>query len=213
MSPRTSHQFKEIRESRKSQIMDTALELFAREGYAHCTIAMIAKKAGISKGLLYNYFESKEQLLNEILESGLTEIWELLDPDKDGDLSAEELKNFIHIVFRLMRDKRDYWLVYFGLLMQPKVMEQIVRRPVVKNIEAYFQILMNYFKKQGYENPLLEVTMLSALIEGLGVLMIYTKDVVEIPDTLMDQFEERVINLINNRQEGQIFSSSQKNEK
>jgi len=200
MTPRSSHQFKEIRENRKAQIMETALRLFSIEGYAHCTISMIAREAGISKGLLYNYFESKEVLLNEILEQGLNEIWELFDINKDGDLTTEELEYFIRTTFKLMRKKRDYWIIYFGLLMQPRVMEQVVRRPSVKNMESYFGILLNYFEKRGFENPLLEVTVLSALIEGMGILMIYTRSVAEMPNELLDQFEERVIMQIKNRQ-------------
>ncbi len=63
MSPRTQEQFEEMRESRRQQIMDAALELFAQEGYSHCSISQLAGHAGISKGLMYNYFESKEALL------------------------------------------------------------------------------------------------------------------------------------------------------
>jgi len=199
MTPRSSHQFREIRENRKAQIMNTALVLFSREGYAHCTISMISREAGISKGLLYNYFDSKEHLLNEILEQGLNEIWELFDLNKDGDLTTEELEYFIRTTFKLMRDKRDYWIIYFGLLMQPKVMEQVIRRPAIKNIESYFGLLYTYFTTKGFENPLLEVMNLAALIEGMGIIMIYTNSVIDMPDELLHQFEERVIKQIKNR--------------
>ncbi len=198
MGPRTSHQFREIRENRKGQIMQTALELFSREGYTHSTISMIAREAGISKGLIYNYFDSKEQLLNEILETGMNEIWELFDLNKDGDLTTEELEYFIRTTFRMMREKRDYYMIFFGLMMQPNVLEQVIRKPAIKGLEAYFSILHRYFEKRGFENPLLEITMLAALIEGMGLLMIYTRSYTDIPDELMDQFEQRVINLIKN---------------
>ena len=68
MSPRSQQQFKEMRESRKQQIMDAALELFAREGYSHCSISKLAAHAGISKGLMYNYFDSKEDLFFAVFE-------------------------------------------------------------------------------------------------------------------------------------------------
>ena len=66
MSPRTEEQFEEIRESKKNLIQEVALELFATRGYHSTSISMIAKEADISKGLLYNYFESKEELLNSM---------------------------------------------------------------------------------------------------------------------------------------------------
>jgi AcrR family transcriptional regulator len=59
MSPRTQAQFTEMRETRRLQIMEAALELFATDGYGHCTISRLAAHAGISKGLMYNYFSSK----------------------------------------------------------------------------------------------------------------------------------------------------------
>ena len=55
MAPRTEQQFEEIRESKKKLILETALELFASEGFHTTPISRIASEAGISKGLLYNY--------------------------------------------------------------------------------------------------------------------------------------------------------------
>jgi len=65
--PRTEKQFEEIREFRKAMIMDVALELFANEGYYPTSISKIASKAGISKGLMYNYFKSKEVLITVMI--------------------------------------------------------------------------------------------------------------------------------------------------
>ena len=53
----------------KSEIMQTAEELFAEEGYYSVTMEMIAKESEYSKGSLYNYFESKDVLLFEILNA------------------------------------------------------------------------------------------------------------------------------------------------
>ncbi len=89
MSPRTPKQFEKIRHDRRKSIMDTALEVFSENGYANASISMIAKKAGISKGLMYNYFKSKEELLSTIVLDGLNEMFELLDPNKDGVLTKE----------------------------------------------------------------------------------------------------------------------------
>ena len=58
--------------------MDVALEHFANEGYHATTINHIAKHAGISKGLMYNYFESKEALLKAIIHKSVTEVLTIL---------------------------------------------------------------------------------------------------------------------------------------
>ena len=56
-------------------IMDVALEHFANNGFHAQPSAILARHAGISKGLMYNYFKSKEELLGEIINRSITEIY------------------------------------------------------------------------------------------------------------------------------------------
>ena len=95
MSPRTPQQFREIREEKMTLIMDVALEHFSNIGFHATTINHIAKHAGISKGLLYNYFKSKEDLLAAILNRSLTDIYNDFDSDHDGTLTGDEFERFI----------------------------------------------------------------------------------------------------------------------
>lgn len=53
----------QIHETRKKQILEAATELFDTQGYANTKISDITEKAGISKGLVYRYFKSKEDIL------------------------------------------------------------------------------------------------------------------------------------------------------
>jgi AcrR family transcriptional regulator len=76
MSSRTPKQFEEFRKDQKKTILETALEQFAINGYESTSISMIANKAGVSKGFMYNYFVSKEELLTTILVEGLKEMVE-----------------------------------------------------------------------------------------------------------------------------------------
>jgi AcrR family transcriptional regulator len=52
------------KEERREQILDAALRIFAQKGFVGASIRDIAKEVGVTEGLLYHYFESKEQLLN-----------------------------------------------------------------------------------------------------------------------------------------------------
>lgn len=56
-------------EDRREQIIDAALRVFAQKGYSNATNKDIAREAGITPGLIYYYFESKEALLYAILEA------------------------------------------------------------------------------------------------------------------------------------------------
>lgn len=62
---------KEQKERRKQEIMQAALELFVSKGYAATKVTDIAKRANISTGLMFHYFESKENLYEELVRMGL----------------------------------------------------------------------------------------------------------------------------------------------
>ena len=195
MSPRSQEQFEEMRESRRQQIMNAALELFAIEGYGHCSISNLAKHAGISKGLMYNYFDSKEALLAAIIEDGLNVIMDLFDPDHDGVLQSEELVEFIRKVFAAMRSNQEFWILFVSVILQPGVRELLKDKPIISYMEQFTGMLMAYFEKRGFEDPYLEVVTLSALIEGLGVLLIYAYPAMTIPDETIQKYENRIIDM------------------
>lgn len=51
-------------EERREQILDAALRVFSQKGYAGASIRDIAREVGVTEGLLYHYFESKEKLMH-----------------------------------------------------------------------------------------------------------------------------------------------------
>lgn len=55
-------------EDRREQIIEAALRVFARKGFNGATNKDVAKEAGITPGLIYHYFESKEELLKAALD-------------------------------------------------------------------------------------------------------------------------------------------------
>lgn len=56
-------------EDRREQIIDAAMRVFAQKGFASATNRDVAREAGITTGLIYYYFESKEALLKAVLEA------------------------------------------------------------------------------------------------------------------------------------------------
>jgi AcrR family transcriptional regulator len=59
---------------RRRQILDAAVRVFARQGFHSCRVADIADEAGVAYGLVYHYFSSKDQVMNELF----IERWSLL---------------------------------------------------------------------------------------------------------------------------------------
>jgi AcrR family transcriptional regulator len=56
-----------ITEQRKQQILEAALTVFSRKGYGEATVPDIAIEAGIAVGTIYNYYQSKRDLLDSLL--------------------------------------------------------------------------------------------------------------------------------------------------
>ena len=59
---------------RRRQILDAAIRVFARQGFNSCRVSDIADEAGVAYGLVYHYFRSKDEVMNELF----TERWSLL---------------------------------------------------------------------------------------------------------------------------------------
>ena len=59
---------------RRRQILDAAIRVFARQGFNACRVSDIAREANVAYGLVYHYFDSKDQVLNELF----VERWSLL---------------------------------------------------------------------------------------------------------------------------------------
>jgi AcrR family transcriptional regulator len=168
MSPRTEAQYEEIRKSRKKQIMESALEVFASEGYHRASISKISAHAGISKGLLYNYFTSKEELLMEVLMEGTNRIREIFRKIQDELDTPEELKIFIRGSMDLMRRDPHYYKTYFTVLFQPEAY-QAVKENYEKVVGSLMEDIAFYFQKKGDKYPVEKAFVLGALLDGIGL--------------------------------------------
>lgn len=86
----------EEKEKRRQEIIEKSIDLFVRRGYYGTTIADIAKAVGMSVGLLFHYFESKEKLYEEIVRVGLEATKSVMTRDKsDPIIFFTEVAEFI----------------------------------------------------------------------------------------------------------------------
>jgi AcrR family transcriptional regulator len=73
LAPLNDEQLHQIRDERREQIKAAALQVFARKGIISAKMSMIAETAGISNGLLYHYFKSKDELFTSLVQEALLE--------------------------------------------------------------------------------------------------------------------------------------------
>ena len=72
-------------------ILDAAIRVFARRGFHACRVSDVADEAGVAYGLVYHYFDSKEEILNTLFR----ERWQLMldaivEIDKGSDAPARD---------------------------------------------------------------------------------------------------------------------------
>lgn len=193
MAPRTQEQFKEMRSSSKRKIMDAALVIFAEEGIHSTTISQIAKKAGVSTGLLYNYFDGKDELLNAIIQDGLEKLLGLVDTEEQSDDPIKNMKNMLRFTTKSAVEHSNYWRLVFSLFLQPAVFEKATPM-LIKVREELLSEMGELFKALGSDNPREDAMLLGAQLDGLYLNYVMDPSLIDI-----EKLTERLITIyVNN---------------
>ncbi len=187
MAPKSKEQFNEIRKKSKENIMQVAMDLFAHNGFHNTSISKIAKEAGVSKGLLYNYFESKHALLEAIVKEAFDIGDQVLESgfQIDGDPKLQ-LRTIIKTAFQLVKGNQEYWRLLLQLSLQPEVFEDMQAFLAGENVKQ-FQVLVNIFERMGTANPEKEARLTAAAMDGTFIQFMYT------PNYPLDEMAESII--------------------
>jgi AcrR family transcriptional regulator len=174
--PRTKQQFAEIRESSKRKILSVALELFANKGYHATSISQISQKAKISKGLMYNYFVSKEKLLDEIIQQGFNTLVELEFELRRGVDPKKQLEEFVDAVLENLYSNFSYWQLYLALLIHPDIQKKFEKK-MQQFRDEFVKALASLFRKLKVKNPELEAFLLGTFFDGLVLNFMTAEDI------------------------------------
>ncbi|MEU4699250.1 TetR/AcrR family transcriptional regulator [Nonomuraea dietziae] len=119
---------REQAEWRREQLLDAALKVFAAKGVDGASVKDIAEAAGVTPGLLYRYFESKEALVTTLLsERGfLPRLRELLTADHRGRPAVEVLTELLGAFDALLADNADLMAVFFGATQARAALAELV---------------------------------------------------------------------------------------
>jgi AcrR family transcriptional regulator len=79
------------KENRPQEITEAAFDAFAEKGYSATKVADVAKRAGVSKGLMYLYFKTKEELFKAVIKSVvIRRVDRLIENVETTELSSED---------------------------------------------------------------------------------------------------------------------------
>ena len=162
----------EYKEQAKKKILETAAEVFARKGYHEATMDDIASAIGVSKGAVYQYFETKEKLFQELclLKAGLLE--EALRSGFTGGgfrKVAEE-----HMDAELERHARERALMFEALAEAPR--NPALQKLVEETYERYVEIIARFIdrlKEEGEIDGGVDSTAIARVVVALrhGVIV------------------------------------------
>lgn len=190
MAPRTEEQFEKIRQERKNAILDAAVHVFAEEGFHSATMAMVAKKAGISKGLIYNYFQNKEELVRYLMITLVDDVLSDFGLEETMEMTREDFIRMIDKSFELVLNDTQKWKLYTTIMMQPEVMA-LVMGEMMQKMQPYLEMGVKYFAAKGHSNPYVMFRYFSAVMDGVQFHVMLDKEnfpAEEVKKMLIEQF-------------------------
>ena len=105
-------------EKKRRAILNAAENLFLSRRFDQVTLDEVCRKAGVGKGTIYRYFDSKEELLAEVILSGMDDLYEMMklktesarSPDGKLLATAKALQGFHRRHSTLFRSLHAEWL-------------------------------------------------------------------------------------------------------
>jgi len=146
---------------KQENILNAALELFANEGYAATATSMIAKKAGVSEGLIFRHFGSKQGLLDALMKEAEARLGKIYTPILEEPDPRKAIRKAIEMPFIIEEKEYDFWRLQFMLKWQKEYNKPEKMKPLLDKLIMCFSLL-------NYGNPAREAEALQYIIEAVS---------------------------------------------
>jgi AcrR family transcriptional regulator len=137
---------------RMNEILDTAESLFYSKGYEETAVSDIVKAIGVAQGTFYNYFQSKEAVLEALVQRYLSKVYTKIEDMVNSDRTPpNKFELFVYSAFNGLR-KDDGWLFDFLYDKHLHIIDKFIRQadimytPLIKRIiaegneQGYFKV-------------------------------------------------------------------------
>lgn len=144
--------FQRRTEQKKTAILESALQLFLKYGIQKVSISEIAKKANVSQVTIYNYFESKHNLVNETFSYYVNKEWKKMLDVINSDLPY--LEKIKRLIFR-KKEASDVinFEFYENFMKDFSAGGSFVENLYLKDAIPIFMEFINEGKEKGYVDP------------------------------------------------------------
>ena len=172
------------REHRRSAILRSARKEFFEKGFRAVTVDGIAKRAELSKGAIYLYFKSKEEIYAQILLRDIDKFHARVDALLDTAKSASDnLRQFAEVYADFFISDRELFRIFMNFMIQhnpvnftPNINDRIVKstNQTVLIIEQILQMGMERGEFPGCRNVRVCRNALWGLLNGIIALHLFT---------------------------------------
>ncbi|MFD1426299.1 AcrR family transcriptional regulator [Kroppenstedtia sanguinis] len=151
MKKRTNRQQQAL--ETKNNLIDAALRIFSRKGFGESTTKDIAKEAGVTDGLIYHYFKSKEDLLWAILDK-YTLLHQMQEELSRMDLEApldQQLIVYFQSLFRSLHEQQHLVVLCFGEAGRNPEIRKRLKGIIQKGVELLHAFLEPRVRMASYD--------------------------------------------------------------
>ncbi|REB07120.1 TetR/AcrR family transcriptional regulator [Sporosarcina sp. BI001-red] len=183
---------------KQKEIIESAIKLFAENGFTNTSIQEIVNDCGISKGAFYNYFPSKEALHIAIFEYYFEQMRaRTLEIDAEQLPPREKLVKLLNVPFEQLAQQKDFFMVYMReqSFTINKELREVMGKTQFEMLTWYEKNLKKVYgdKVNGYTGDII------MLIEGirssyLAAILIQNSqiDATLVPTFIMNRIEDMV---------------------
>lgn len=146
---------------RKEKIMQASIQLFVQRGFHNTSTRMIAEQAGVSEGLIFRHFRSKDALLDSLLQQGADEMYQAVAEIISEHDPKDFLSKLVDSFFDIPSDRFNYWRLRSQIQSirtewEPEEWERYLREGVLR-----------MFKEMGFSKFELEAELLYQSLSGI----------------------------------------------
>lgn len=152
----------------KQKLLDAAMRLFESQGYFSTTVEQITEEAGVSKGLVYNYFDSKEELLAELIETTTSQMALVAGTLVSSESIEESLSRFLDRYLSYLKTEKRFLKLQLTLMLMPEL-KQVVIEPQQKRAALLLNMLSNWFRQAGVRQPKGKARLFLAMLDGVAL--------------------------------------------
>jgi AcrR family transcriptional regulator len=180
----------DVSEERRDQILDAAAAVFARNGVRDSRMDDIVAEADLSKGALYWYFKSKDELVTAFIERlfarGLERFAEFLKTDQPFKLRMLAISRYVAADIRCVSETRNIALEYYALAARDAKIRSRVREYIETYVELYTAMIQHAIERGECRaiDARKTAVMIEAMYEGTALLSLVGTKAVDIEGML-----------------------------